>query len=107
MGTGVVYGMTISTAVGLFLIPVCYVFVQRIVERGGKKPPFRTPLGGGERRSALMKSETRNPKSEGSPKSEARIGGLGSVSPAPASFLVLVAALAGLCRGTGLQATWL
>jgi multidrug efflux pump subunit AcrB len=39
MGTGVVYGMGISTAVGLFLIPVCYVFVQRIVERGGKKTP--------------------------------------------------------------------
>jgi HAE1 family hydrophobic/amphiphilic exporter-1 len=40
MGTGVVYGMTISTAVGLFIIPVCYVFVQRIVERGGKKKPI-------------------------------------------------------------------
>ena len=39
MGTGVVYGMTIATAVGLFIIPVCYVFVQRIVERGGKKKP--------------------------------------------------------------------
>ena len=39
MGTGVVYGMGISTVVGLFLIPVCYVFVQRIVERGGKKVP--------------------------------------------------------------------
>jgi HAE1 family hydrophobic/amphiphilic exporter-1 len=39
MGTGVVYGMTISTAVGLFLIPVCYVFVQRIVERGEKPKP--------------------------------------------------------------------
>jgi hydrophobe/amphiphile efflux-1 (HAE1) family protein len=39
MGTGVVYGMGISTLIGLFLIPVCYVFVQRIVERsGGKKP---------------------------------------------------------------------
>jgi hydrophobe/amphiphile efflux-1 (HAE1) family protein len=38
LGTGVVYGMTISTAIGLFLIPVCYVFVQKIVERGGKKP---------------------------------------------------------------------
>jgi Cu/Ag efflux pump CusA len=37
MGTGVVYGMTIATAIGLFIIPVCYVFVQRIVERGGKK----------------------------------------------------------------------
>jgi multidrug efflux pump subunit AcrB len=37
MGTGVVYGMTIATVVGLFIIPVCYVFVQRIVERGGKK----------------------------------------------------------------------
>jgi multidrug efflux pump subunit AcrB len=39
MGTGVVYGMGISTVVGLFIIPVCYVFVQRIVERGGKKKP--------------------------------------------------------------------
>jgi HAE1 family hydrophobic/amphiphilic exporter-1 len=37
MGTGVVYGMTIATAVGLFIIPVCYVFVQKLVERG-KKP---------------------------------------------------------------------
>jgi len=39
MGTGVVYGMTIATAIGLFLIPVCYVFVQRLVERGGRKAP--------------------------------------------------------------------
>src|SRR5262245_8277179 len=39
MGTGVVYGMTIATAVGLFIIPVCYVFVQRIVERGKKPKP--------------------------------------------------------------------
>ncbi|MCL4181068.1 MAG: multidrug efflux RND transporter permease subunit [Verrucomicrobia bacterium] len=39
MGTGVVFGMTIATAIGLFLIPVCYVFVQRIVEWGGKPPP--------------------------------------------------------------------
>ncbi len=44
MGTGVVYGMTISTVIGLFLIPVCYVFVQKIIERGGKKPvPPVTP----------------------------------------------------------------
>jgi len=44
MGTGVVFGMTIATAVGLFIIPVCYVFVQKIVERGGKKPaPVATP----------------------------------------------------------------
>jgi multidrug efflux pump subunit AcrB len=39
MGTGVVFGMTIATAIGLFLIPVCYVFVQGLVERGGKKAP--------------------------------------------------------------------
>ncbi len=36
IGTAVVYGMSIATAVGLLLIPVCYAFVQRIVE-GGKK----------------------------------------------------------------------
>jgi hypothetical protein len=30
--------MTIATAVGLFIIPVCYVFVQGLVEKfGGKK----------------------------------------------------------------------
>ncbi len=39
MGTGVVYGMTIATVVGLFIIPVCYVFVQKLVERGGKQKP--------------------------------------------------------------------
>jgi multidrug efflux pump subunit AcrB len=39
MGTGVVYGMTISTAIGLFLIPVCYTFVQGIVERTSKHKP--------------------------------------------------------------------
>ena len=39
MGTGVVYGMTVATVLGLFLIPVCYVFVQRIVERGKKPKP--------------------------------------------------------------------
>jgi multidrug efflux pump subunit AcrB len=38
MGTGVVYGMTIATAVGLFIIPVCYVFVQRLVEKSGREP---------------------------------------------------------------------
>jgi multidrug efflux pump subunit AcrB len=39
LGTGVVYGMTISTAIGLFIIPVCYVFVQRLTERGKKPKP--------------------------------------------------------------------
>jgi uncharacterized membrane protein YedE/YeeE len=39
MGTGVVFGMTISTAIGLFLIPVCYVFVQRFSDRKTKTEP--------------------------------------------------------------------
>jgi HAE1 family hydrophobic/amphiphilic exporter-1 len=39
MGTGVVFGMSISTLIGLFLIPVCYVFVQRLADRREKKPP--------------------------------------------------------------------
>ncbi|HOW64436.1 MAG TPA: efflux RND transporter permease subunit, partial [Verrucomicrobiota bacterium] len=39
MGTGVVFGMTIATAAGLFIIPVCYVFVQRLVELGRKNSP--------------------------------------------------------------------
>jgi multidrug efflux pump subunit AcrB len=29
MGTGVVCGMVAATLIGLFLIPVCYVFIQR------------------------------------------------------------------------------
>jgi len=33
----VVYGMTIATVIGLFIIPVCYVFVQQFSERGKKK----------------------------------------------------------------------
>ena len=33
MGTGVVFGMTISTIIGLFLIPVCYVFVQKFSDK--------------------------------------------------------------------------
>ncbi|MBX7208877.1 MAG: multidrug efflux RND transporter permease subunit [Verrucomicrobiaceae bacterium] len=37
MGTGVVYGMTIATVVGLLLIPGCYVIVQGLIERGGRK----------------------------------------------------------------------
>ena len=37
MGTGVVFGMSIATSIGLFLIPVCYVFVQKMVEVFGKK----------------------------------------------------------------------
>jgi HAE1 family hydrophobic/amphiphilic exporter-1 len=32
MGTGVVYGMSVATVAGLFIIPVCYVFVQRLSE---------------------------------------------------------------------------
>ncbi len=39
MGTGVVYGMTISTAIGLFLIPVCYVFVQKFSDKKKKDEP--------------------------------------------------------------------
>ena len=43
MGTGVVFGMTISTAIGLFLIPVCYVFVQRFSDRKQKTGPPAAP----------------------------------------------------------------
>ena len=40
IGTGVVFGMSIATLIGVFLIPVCYVFVQRIQAR------FAGPGGG-------------------------------------------------------------
>ena len=43
MGTGVVYGMSISTAIGLFLIPVCYVFVQRFTDRKLASKPAPEP----------------------------------------------------------------
>jgi hypothetical protein len=38
MGTAVLFGMTIATLIGIFLIPVCYVFVQGLAEWGRKKP---------------------------------------------------------------------
>jgi HAE1 family hydrophobic/amphiphilic exporter-1 len=41
MGTGVVFGMSISTVIGLFLIPVCYVFVQRFSDR--RQAPASVP----------------------------------------------------------------
>ena len=37
MGTGVVFGMTIATVIGLSLIPVCYVFVQKFTDRSEQK----------------------------------------------------------------------
>jgi hydrophobe/amphiphile efflux-1 (HAE1) family protein len=37
MGTGVVFGMSIATLIGIFLIPVCYVFVQQFTDRREKK----------------------------------------------------------------------
>ncbi len=43
MGTGVVFGMTISTVIGLFLIPVCYVFVQKFTDRKMKNAPEEQP----------------------------------------------------------------
>lgn len=49
LGTGVVFGMTIATAIGLFLIPVCYVFIQKIVEvRGAKDSATSEPVGATE-----------------------------------------------------------
>jgi len=45
MGTGVVFGMSIATAFGIFIIPVCYGFVQGTAERFDRKPnpsPTRT-----------------------------------------------------------------
>ena len=41
MGTGVVFGMGIATVVGLFLIPICYVFVQGFTDRK-QKPAAET-----------------------------------------------------------------
>ncbi len=47
MGTAVVFGMTFATLAGIFLIPVCYVFVQGLAERGRKKPAnLATPTPG-------------------------------------------------------------
>ncbi len=43
MGTGVVFGMTISTLIGLFLIPVCYVFVQKFSDKKKKDDPLSAP----------------------------------------------------------------
>jgi multidrug efflux pump subunit AcrB len=36
MGTAVVFGMTLATVIGVFLIPVCYAFVMRLSTREKK-----------------------------------------------------------------------
>ena len=37
MGTAVVFGMTVATVIGVFIIPACYAFVMRLSSR--KKKP--------------------------------------------------------------------
>ncbi len=38
MGTAVVFGMTVATVMGVFLIPACYAFVMRLSGAGRKSP---------------------------------------------------------------------
>jgi len=45
MGTGVVFGMSIATLIGIFLIPVCYVFVQRFTDRREEKAAAKAQAG--------------------------------------------------------------
>ena len=102
LGTGVVYGMTISTAIGLFLIPVCYVFVQRIVERGGKKTPMPTPSAAEKRRRRRLRrrKEERTDETARSLRTSGFGFRISSAAPiASVLFLVLVAALAGCAVG--------
>lgn len=56
MWIGFVYGMTIAISAGLFLIPDCYVFVQRIIEHGGKKSVWLPSLRKG---GSMIPKETR------------------------------------------------
>jgi H+/gluconate symporter-like permease len=39
MGTAVVFGMTVATVIGVFIIPACYAFVMRLSSR--KKKPSK------------------------------------------------------------------
>ncbi len=43
MGTAVVFGMTAATVLGVFLIPVCYVFIARLSGRKKKVKPNDEP----------------------------------------------------------------
>jgi len=43
MGTAVVFGMTIPTLIGIFLIPVCYVFIRRLGNPAKATAPPRPP----------------------------------------------------------------
>jgi HAE1 family hydrophobic/amphiphilic exporter-1 len=42
MGTAVVFGMTCATVIGVFLVPVCYVFVQRLSDREWTRTDAKT-----------------------------------------------------------------
>ncbi len=39
MGTAVVFGMSLATLAGVFIIPACYAFVQGLSDRFGRKSP--------------------------------------------------------------------
>jgi multidrug efflux pump subunit AcrB len=45
LGTGVVGGMTMATALGVFFIPVLYVVVAGIGSRRSGATPMRPPAG--------------------------------------------------------------
>jgi predicted PurR-regulated permease PerM len=41
LGTAVVFGMTVATTIGIFLVPVFYVVVVRLSERWRRGAPAR------------------------------------------------------------------
>ena len=43
MGTAVVFGMTVATVIGVFIIPACYAFVMRLSSRKKKPTPVPVP----------------------------------------------------------------
>ncbi|MBV8275126.1 MAG: multidrug efflux RND transporter permease subunit, partial [Verrucomicrobia bacterium] len=59
MGTAVVFGMTCATVIGIFLVPVCYVFVQRITDRGWSRigPDKVSPEATKTQQGDIAKSE--------------------------------------------------
>jgi len=57
MGTAVVFGMTCATVIGIFLVPVCYVFIEQITGRKGSRAEKVSPEATRTREEDIAKSE--------------------------------------------------
>ena len=52
-----VFGMTCATVIGIFLVPVCYVFIEQITQRKGSRAKKVSSEATKTREGDIAKSE--------------------------------------------------